>query len=256
MLSVRDLRCRYGSTNVLRCVSFDALPGEMTIVIGPNGAGKSTMLRCVAGFERSTGEVAFCGEDVRDMSFAKRSELIGFLDQDTSTRAALTVIEVMLLARPRAMGSRVSDEELEEVERALDDFGLLHLASRRMTELSGGQRQSVFIAQTLMKSPRLLMLDEPISALDLRHQFDVLDRVRELSRREGMTTLITLHHLDMAAHYADRVVVLSDGGLYACGSSRDVFSEDMFRDVYGVRARVIVRHDAVHVIPYGVAREI
>lgn len=254
MLSVKDLRCRYGSTQVLRGVSFDALPGEMTIVIGPNGAGKSTMLRCAAGLERSTGEVDFCGESVAGMSFARRSELVGFLDQDTSTRAALTVIEVMLLARPRAIGARASSDELEEAERALDDFGLLHLASRRMTELSGGQRQSVFIAQTLMKSPKLLMLDEPISALDLRHQFDTLDRVRELTRREGMTTLVTLHHLDMAAHYADRVAVLDDGGLYSCGSARDVFSEEMFRDVYGVRARVIVRHDAVHVIPYGVAR--
>ncbi len=223
-----DLSVRYGARTALDALSFTARPGELLAVIGPNGSGKSSLVRAIAGLQRFSGSLRFGGGAPR----------IGYMPQDISTRAALTVLETALLGRLGRLGLRVGPADLEAVRDILVALGIEDLAPRYLDELSGGQRQMVFLAQALAAEPQVLLLDEPISALDVRHQFDVLDRVRALTIERGLVTLCVLHDLNVAARYADHILALKAGRLQSSGTARVVMTAARISDLFGVEALV------------------
>ena len=152
-----------------------------------------------------------------------------------------------------SLGSK-SVRDKEEDYRAAGDvlrrLNMQELASGSIMALSGGQRQLVFIAQTLVKEPSVLLLDEPTSALDLHKQFNLLTLLKELTQEHGFTTLVTLHHLDLAAKFADEIIVLKNGEVYAQGVPQEIFTERMMETVYRVKTKVYVdEHNVPHVIP-------
>ena len=252
MLEVKELSFAYGKKNILQNVSFSARPGQLTVLLGPNGAGKTTLLNCLAGLAPARGEILFQGQPAAKACSPK----VGFLEQNTSCQAALTVTEVVLLGRLERLGFQVEARELAGVARVLEILGLSELAGRRITELSGGQRQLVFIAQILVKCPRLLILDEPTSALDLEHQFRLLTLLQRLTKEEGYTTILTLHHLDLAEEYGDWLLVLKDGSVYREGTAEQVFTREMLREVYQVEAEIFTdSRGRRHVIPVGICGE-
>lgn len=238
MIEVKDLSFRYGAEPVLENVSFTARPGEITAVVGANGAGKSTLLKCIAGFEKASGTVKICGRAAAALSGETRAGLLSYLDQCTDCEAELNVYEVVLLGRLQRLSFRVTDEDIGRVNEILAQMSLEQFARRNISELSGGQRQLVFIAQTLIKDPKVLILDEPTSALDLRRQFEIMEFLRRVTRERQLTTLVTLHHLDIAAKYADHVVVIADNRVYAESTPGEAFTEKMLRDVYEVTAEI------------------
>lgn len=229
-LIVRDLGVRYGQRQALAGVSLEARPGEVTAIIGPNGSGKSSLIRAIAGLVGHQGEVR-CGSD--------GAARIGYMPQDVGSSAALTVLEVVLLGRLRALHLRLTDADLDAAGAALATLGIEHLASRDLVELSGGQRQLVFLAQVLASEPQILLLDEPISALDIRNQVEVLDTVRRLTRERGLITLVVLHELSAAARAADRIIVLKEGGVAGDGRPDSVLAPQLIRDVFGIDAIVV-----------------
>ncbi|ASJ16109.1 hypothetical protein A3L04_02960 [Thermococcus chitonophagus] len=230
---------------VLKNISFEAHPGEITVILGPNGAGKSTLLRCIAGMLKCKGKVTFNG---KPMDHEDRVKMIGYVPQEYSIRAPLTVLETVLLGRITQMSWRVKREDLVAAFNAMKKVGIENLAKRYIGELSGGQRQLVFIAQALAKEPRILLLDEPISNLDLKNKLKVLEMVRQITREENIVTILVLHELDFAIRYGDRVVVLNKGEVYCRGNPRKVITEEMILRVYGVRAKVI-HGEIPHVLP-------
>lgn len=229
-LIVRDLGVRYGQRQALAGVSFEARPGEVTAIIGPNGSGKSSLIRAIAGLVGHQGVVR-CGSD--------GAARIGYMPQDVGSSAALTVLEVVLLGRLRALHLRLTDADLDAAGAALATLGIEHLASRDLVELSGGQRQLVFLAQVLASEPQILLLDEPISALDIRNQVEVLDTVRRLTRERGLITLVVLHELSAAARAADRIIVLKEGGVAGDGRPDSVLAPQLISDVFGIDAIVV-----------------
>lgn len=228
-LVVRDLAVRYGQRQALAGVSFEARPGEVTAIIGPNGSGKSSLIRAIAGLVDHQGSIR-CG--------AEGAERIGYMPQDVGSRAALTVLEVVLLGRLRALHLRLTDADLDAAGRALATLGIEHLAARDLAELSGGQRQLVFLAQVLASEPQILLLDEPISALDIRHQVEVLDTVHRLTRERGLATLVVLHDLAAAARFADRIIVLKEGHIACDGQPPKVLTPELVFEVFGLAAVV------------------
>lgn len=226
-VEVEDLGVRYGRQIAVDRVSLAAMPGEILGVLGPNGSGKSSLVKAIAGVLPHRGTVRFDG-------VAEQPSVIGYMPQDHHSRAALTVLETVLLGRLGRLGLRVSDEDLASAGSVLDEIGIAPLALRDLGALSGGQRQLVFLAQALASAPRVLLLDEPFSALDIRHQLEVAELLARLTRERRLTTILVLHDLPMAARLADRIALLQNGRLMAMGESADILGSRAMRDVFQV----------------------
>lgn len=238
MLRIEDFCVGYRNHDVVREASLSLREGEVIALIGPNGVGKSTLLKGLSGLLPSNGRVYFDrGEQVSD------ADSFAYMPQDTLTYSSLTVLEVILLGRLRSLGLRVPREVIDEAHGALSKFGLLHLQTRTLGELSGGQRQIVYLAQALFRNSTVLLLDEPTGALDLKYQLTVLEAVKSHTRRAQIITVMALHDLTLASRYADRIVCLYESRIVADGSPQQVLEPSLIKSVYGVDAEVITTRD-------------
>lgn len=229
-LALNDVGVAYGKRQILSGITTPAMTGgEVIAVIGPNAAGKSSLFRRIAGLIAGAGTVQV------ESSTGKTP---CYLPQDTAVNAVLTVYESILLARKQGGAWSVGDDELAAIDEALHALDIADLAFRGLGELSGGQRQLVSIAQTLVRRPEIMLLDEPTSALDLHRQFEVLSLVGRLARERQICVLIALHDLNQALRIADKVMVLSQGRLAAFGDPREIIAPALLEEVYGVVARV------------------
>ena len=235
-LTLAGVGVAYGRRRVLQNVDAAELRGgEVVAVIGANAAGKSSLFRRIAGLAGGDGDVTMSG----DSRIVGRTSLrCCYLPQDTAVNAVLSVYESILLALKQGGSWAVSDDELQRIDRVLHELEISDLAFRPLSELSGGQRQLVSIAQTLAREPDILLLDEPTSALDLHRQFEVMSLIRRLAHERGMLVLVSIHDLNQALRFADRVMVLAHARLVALGDPRLIVTPALLDEVYGVRARV------------------
>ena len=240
-LQAQALTVRYGRRIAVDAVTLEVAPGEVLAILGANGSGKSSLLRALAGVQRCQGTMAWTGS-------AAPGAGIGYMPQDTSLRAALTAFEVVLLGRLRSLAFRVSEHDLASAGAALTELGISGLASRRIGELSGGQRQLVFLAQVLAADPQVLLLDEPTSALDIAHQLQVLVLLRSATARRRLTTIAVLHDLNAAARFADRIALMRDGKLIGLGRPVDVLTAPVLRQAYGVNVCILAGPDGHPVV--------
>jgi iron complex transport system ATP-binding protein len=250
-VNVESLWFRYGTAApVLTGISTgDIEPGFVTALIGPNAAGKSTLLKCVAGMLRGVGSITLDGVSAdRFDRGGGRARVVSYLPQEYPSTAALTVFEAVLLARQHTSSWLVNDQDLDHVEGVLSELRLAPLALRYLNELSGGQRQMVAVAQALAREPRVLLLDEPTSSLDLQRQLELLTLVRRVARQRAMTVVIAVHDLNLAARFADRLLVLRQGTLVAAGEPAEVLSSALLRSVYGIEARITLDCDHIPLI--------
>ena len=235
-LTVNRLSVRIGRTKIVEDVSFRAEAGQCLAVLGRNGAGKTTLVRGLAGILPASGEIKLDGGDISTLPAAERNRRIGYVAQGfMQLSAQLTTYDLMLLAiNGGRLGWSIPADHLGRVDEALAMLGLESLANRRPGEMSGGQRQMVALAIALIRRPRLLLLDEPTSALDLANQLHLLETVRDYTRREGISTLIVLHDLNMATRYTDDVLLMSSGKLVAAGPTVETLHRERLQQVYGV----------------------
>lgn len=223
---------------------FDS--GEIVAVIGPNAAGKSTLFKRIAGLIRGPGSI--------DVVSAKGKHAISYMPQDTGANAVLTVYESILLARKQGSGWAVADDDLTLIDHVMDALNIRPIAFRDLGALSGGQRQLVSIAQTLVREPDVMLMDEPTSALDLHRQVEVLTFMQQRARQKGMIVLIAIHDLNQALRFADKVLLIADGQMQACGPAGEVITPQMLSSVYKVEARIEkCSRNFDHVIVDGVA---
>ena len=239
-IRIDGLSFSYGSTPVLDDVTLQAArPGELVGLVGPNAAGKSTLLKCAAGLLRADGRIWLSDEEIRTSEqWRTLRRQVTYLPQEYASTATITVFEAILVARQQTASWIVGDDDIAAVATILDDLRLEPLALRYLSELSGGQRQMVAVAQALAREPRVLLLDEPTSSLDLQRQLELLQLVQALAAERSMTVLIALHDLNLAARFVDRLVILHQGRAYADGLPAEVLTEMMLWHVYGVEARV------------------
>ncbi len=246
-LHAENLSVSYGTKKIVKECSFVLEKRQFVALVGPNGAGKSTLLKALSGLLPHEGEIRLAGATPHK---ASPFEDIAYMPQDTSASSVLTVMETVLLGRVHALGLRIPSELMDDVATALASFGITHLANATLAELSGGQRQLVFLAQALFRSPSVLLLDEPTAALDLRHQLIVLDAVRRQCHERGIIAVMAVHDLSLAARYADRILCLSHGHLAADDHPAAVLTPERLREVYGVEAEVSQGESGyVHVLP-------
>ncbi len=210
-------------------------------MIGPNGVGKSTLIRACSGTLKPIGgRITIDGQDVQRLRVEERAKLIAVVPQAVRLPESFSVFETVLMGRTPYLGwlGRESEQDRSAVQAALDRTSTLELADRPIGELSGGEQQRVMIARALAQSARTLLLDEPTAHLDLKHQAGVLSLVCDLAHAENYAVLIALHDLNLAAQYADRVALLSNGTVAAIGTPEEVLTEENLSPAYGLRITV------------------
>ncbi|OCI93849.1 iron ABC transporter [Rhizobium sp. AC27/96] len=235
-LLIRKLAVAYGRKKVVRSFSLGPVPrGAVLALLGPNAAGKSTLLRGIAGLGSASGEVLFDGIDLARLSRVERAKKIVYMPQSQPPGIALPVIEAVMSACSGLMGREAA---MRQGYDALAQLGASDLSMQLLSELSGGQRQMVALAQAIVRRPDVLLLDEPTSALDLRHQIRVMECATVLAREQGTIVLAVLHDVPLALRYADTVAVLKGGDLMAHGEPEMIVTPQMLADIYGIEARV------------------
>lgn len=239
-LAATDLSCRIAGRTVLRAVTLDLGPGEVVCVVGPNGAGKTTLMRCLLGLTRPTGGRAMVdGRDVARMRPRELARHVAYLPQSLPSNMALTVFDLVLAGRRPHLGWRPSEGDLAATQAVLEDFGLTALAARDLDTLSGGQRQKAALARAFAQQPRYLLLDEPTSSLDLRHQLEVMEILRRAVARHRVGALVAIHDLNLARRHADRALLLCRGRVLGQGAPDEVMNPQAIRTAYGVEVECV-----------------
>jgi iron complex transport system ATP-binding protein len=221
--------------------SIRVAPGEVTALVGPNGSGKSTLLKGLADqLSLTAGTVRLDGRDVHAMDTKELARKLGLLSQENVSPDSITVEKLVAHGRypHRGFFDPLTDEDRDAIDRAIDLAGVDHLRDREVGQLSGGQKQLVWIAMVLAQDTDVLLLDEPTTFLDLHHQLEVMEIVETLRDEGDITIVVVLHDIDQAARYADRMVALEDGSVYASGPPEEVVTEDLLADVFEVEASV------------------
>jgi iron complex transport system ATP-binding protein len=238
MLEAKDISVKYGPCNVVRDVSFDLRSGEIIALLGPNGAGKTTLIRSMNGtIPMAGGEVLLDGTLLRDHSRRDIARKIAVVAQENETKFPVTVIEYVLAGR-FANGSAFgweSEKDIAVARNALIQCDLAEFGDRLMNELSGGERQRVVLARALATDARVLLLDEPTANLDLAHQAMMFRLVGERCRGCQGSAIVITHDLNLAAEFADRVMLLRCGEVFAFGTPDEVLTEENLNEVYNVQ---------------------
>lgn len=250
-LACRGLTVRYGARTALHELTLSLRAGEFVALAGPNGSGKTTLLRAVLDLlPVSAGTIELFGEPSDSLTVLARALRVAWVPQEESPRDNIRLIDYVRLGRYPFHGllDAESADDREVAARVLAEVGLSDRAEDGILNLSGGERQRAVLARALAQEAPLLLLDEPTTHLDIGHQLDLLTRVRALSRDRGVTVLAAIHDLNLAVRFADRIVVLSRGRLYADGTPRDVLSAGLLEHVWGISADL--RPDPRTGLPY------
>ena len=234
MIRAEDVAVELDGTRVLDGVTLDVRPREVLVLVGPNGAGKSTLLGVLSGERRPTrGSVTFRGRELSGIRPAELARLRSVLTQENTVSFPFRVVEVVAMGRAPWARTLEGRDDITAVAEAMDAADIRHLADRRYTSLSGGEKARVSIARVLAQKAQTIFLDEPTAALDLRHQEDVMRLARSLADA-GRAVVVVLHDLSLASAYADRLALVANGRLEAIGAPAEVLTEERVERVYGL----------------------
>lgn len=255
-IECRDLVLEYDAIDepVVDGETIGVPEGEVTALVGPNGSGKSTLLGGIAReLEPTDGQVILDGTDIGRYSRKELARELGLLSQHNVAPESLTVEDLVRHGRypHRRLFDTMSDSDWQAIDWAIDTVGIDHLRDRDVGSLSGGQTQLAWIAMVLAQEPRAMLLDEPTTYLDLRHQVRLLEVIRSLSDDVDMTVVVVLHDISQAVRVCDHLVTLEDGTVYDSGPPTEVVTEELMAEVFGVDARVEPGPEGLQIHPIG-----
>jgi iron complex transport system ATP-binding protein len=256
MLEARDITFRVGGRELLSAVSVKFEPGRLHLVIGPNGAGKSTLVKVLARLLRPhEGQVLYAGADVQRASEIELARRRAVLSQAVEVAFPLTVREVVMMGRHPHFGSRPGAADEKVVDELMEFFDVTEFDGRDYQTLSGGERQRVNFARVLAQlwrpgpACRYLFLDEPLTFLDIRHQIEFMKKVRAFAGAADVVTVGVVHDLNLAARFADQIVLLHEGRVTAAGAPAEVLTRERIREVFGVEPTFVpAGHSGLHLI--------
>ncbi|MDO4641937.1 MAG: ABC transporter ATP-binding protein [Neisseria sp.] len=239
MLTLEHLSVKRGTLTTADKISATFQTGKVYTILGPNGAGKSSLIKALFGEIPHHGDIRYDKQKLTATHLPSWRKRIGYMPQDSKVEAALTALEVVLLGKMDALHMHIGDETLRAAVEIMDALGIAHLAHHDITRLSGGQRQLVMFAQVLLRQPQILLLDEPVSALDMHHQLVLLEHVCHHTREQGLITLMILHDLSLAAQFSDELLLLAEGKIQAQGAPADVLQADLISRLYRVQVECL-----------------
>ncbi|MFC2016433.1 ABC transporter ATP-binding protein [Chloroflexota bacterium] len=240
-LEVQRLSLAYGRNVVMRDLTFQVMPGEMVGLIGPNGSGKSTIIKALSRvISLYSGKILLDGKDISKILREDLARLLGVVPQMPLLPSAFTSFEIVLMGRNPHLGlfQYEGPRELAIAWQAMERTATQALAERRISELSGGEIQRIVIARVLAQETKAILLDEPTANLDIGHQVEILDLIKNLCRENSLTILAALHDLNLASQYCDRLIMINNGRIHAEGIPEEVITARNIEDVYGTEGCV------------------
>ena len=248
-ITIKDLTFSYNSHKILDDLNVVVENSEVLSLVGPNGSGKTTLIKCIDRILKPRGSILLDGLELERMSRQEVARQIGYVPQSSSTPLATTVFDTVLMGRRPHIGWRVTDSDLDKVAEVLEKLHLEDLAMRDFAQLSGGQKQKVLIARALAQEPAVLLLDEPTSNLDMRHQLEVMEIVRDLVHEKKIAAVMAIHDLNLASRFSDKLVMLKNGQVYAAGEPKALLNEENIGKVYGIEAVIMNALGRPYIVP-------
>ncbi len=252
VVEIKDVDLWYGDFQALKRISFDGAKGSIIGLIGPNGCGKSTLMKCINRTLRpQAGSINLVGEEIQGKKMSEMARLVANVPTEVTDTFNLTVMELVMMGRYPYVNSLWWESEDDErlVCDALRKFGIDHLRSRRLSELSSGERQRTLIAKAFVQEPTVMLVDEPTSHLDLKFKLEVMEYLSDLARKD-MTIIVASHDINLMSRYCDHMVIVREGRLVAEGTPSEVITRELIRDVYEVDSFVGRDEDGnVYILP-------
>jgi iron complex transport system ATP-binding protein len=250
-LNIENIDCSYDSIPILKKVSFSIKTGTFLGILGPNGSGKTTLLKSIGRvLKPSSGVVILDDIDIYKMKTKEVAKHVAVVPQDTTIAFSFTALDIVLMGRAPHL-SRLETESETDVgiaKKAMEYTGIWHLANRLVTELSGGERQRVIIARALTQEPKILLLDEPTSHLDISNQIEILDLLKHLCNEKKVLIISVFHDFNLAARYCDSVILLKNGRIVSAGKTIETLTNENIKNVFGIN--VIVNKHPVTDLPF------
>jgi len=251
-LEISNICFGYKSTPVLDSITMSVTSGEVVALVGPNGSGKTTLLKCIARMLKPKGgSIIIEGQNLDKVGPKDIAKLMGYVPQSATNVFPCTVFDAVLIGRRPYLTWGVGKEDRRIISQTLGVMGLQHMAERPFNEISAGEQQKVLIARALAQEPQVLLLDEPTSNLDLRHQLEVLSTLQKATKERRISAIIAIHDLNLASRFSDKIVFLKDRHIYDAGEPRAVLTVDNVRSVYGVEVVINDNSGWPHVMAIG-----
>ena len=249
-LRVNKIEFAYDSTPVLENISMELDRSEILGIVGPNGTGKSTLIRCIDRILKpQQGTILLDENDITTMNRMEIARKMGYVPQSTTRVFPASVIDTVLMGRRPHLGWKSSEGDLDKVLEILELLGIVEFAMRDFNEISGGQQQKVLIARALAQEADVLLLDEPTSNLDIRHQLEVMKIMTDIVRKNGISAVMAIHDLNLASRYTDRILMMNGGRIFAAGDPGSVLTVENIKRVYGVEVLVKSDEERPYIIP-------
>ena len=235
MLEIKNLSVTKNKKEILQNVSFSVKPHTITAIIGKNGSGKSTLISCLTGECKYKGSIFFSDDDISLLSSKQRARLVSLLPQNLPA-VPITVEKLVEMGRNpyTDIGKRLSEKDTEQIEKAIESTGIINIRHKKLTEISGGERQKAYIAMVLSQNTRVIALDEPTTYMDVQVEKSFMELIRELKEKHKKTLLVVMHDLSRAVEIADNILILHDGKVRSFGKTQDVLQSRAIEELFGV----------------------
>lgn len=250
-IAIQDVNFSYNSTPSLSNISLNLQETNVLGLIGPNGSGKTTLLKCINKIlEPKQGKITLNEKDLKKMSRLEVAKHIGYVPQNSATNSnMLPVFEVVLMGRRPHFNWQSTQTDQEKVWTALKTLNIENLALRNYYELSGGEQQRVLIARSIAQEAKVLLLDEPTSSLDIKHQLEVMTLTRKLVCNQRLAAVVSIHDLNLASRFCDKIIMLKAGRIFAAGTPQQVLTSEVIRSVYEVEVAINYAQDKPYIMP-------
>ena len=248
-ISVENISFSYTKEReILKNVSFKLKDSESLFILGPNGTGKTTLLKCINHILKPTGGKVFINnKDNALLSSYERAKTIGYVPQYNNNVFSMNVIDTIMMGRIAFAGHKIKSSDKDIVFELIERLNLQKFAFKNINQMSGGERQRVFIARALAQEPKVMILDEPTSSLDLKNQMFTLELITDLAKKQNLSVIMTIHDLNLASLFADNIMILKDSEVYAYGKPIDILTEENVKNVYGVDSVVTEEDGFAHI---------
>jgi len=249
MLKVERLSFQYGKNRILNNIAFEVNGGTMFSILGPNGSGKTTLLRCIGTFLKpQEGTILLNGDPIDSLPLERKAKFIAYMSQRTEV-SSMTVFDAVLLGRKPYMSWQPTEEDFKKVEQMLYRLDLADKALRPIDRLSGGEVQKVALARILVQEAGLLLLDEPTFALDLKNRAEILSLLREFVHERQLICLLSIHDLNDALRFTDRLLLLKNGSVFA-DEKPETLTDTVVESVYDIPVKIYQMATSKFIVPY------